>query len=43
MIAVEDNMNIQELEIKMWDAAKSRDADKWKLIFNMDSRIPARV
>ena len=50
-------MNIQELETKMWDAAKSRDAeaflegvfhitstwkkieDKWKLIFNMDSRI----
>lgn len=59
-------MNIKESEIKMWDAAKSRDAeaflevvdenaelegifhitsiwkktsDKWKLIFNMDSRI----
>ena len=79
---VEDNdMSIQELEIKMWNAAKSRDSqaflevvdenavmvcggfrcsgadyadlegvfhitstwkkvlDKWKLIFNMDSRI----
>lgn len=46
-------MNIQELEIKMWNAAKNRDlegvfhitstwkkiSDKWKMVFNMDSRI----